>query len=271
MFFRFNTFLLAGFLLLTGISIVSAQEKTDQKSKPSAAKPAPVDLSKDATAEQVVESSIFIYGLGGGRQNLNQIRKTTLERGKLKIINAEGKTEQAIYERRILRADSLEKEKIRFDQEYPDAKYALIFSDDKVFGLFNDSVFTPREDASKGFENQIWHGLEALLRYKENESKIELVKRDKVMGVDYFVVDVTDKQNRKTSFFISAKSFQVKMLEYTEGDIKYRRKFYDYNYVQGTLVPYRSVLWADGKQVEENEIQTISFGQKVEEDIFQGS
>lgn len=272
MFFRFNTFLLLAFLLLAGISVGSAQEKTDQKDKSPNAKPAPVDLSKEgATAEQIAESVIIIYGGLGGRASINQIRKTTFERGKLSIVNAEGKTEKANYERWILRADSLDKEKIRFDQEYPNAKYALIYNDDKVFGIFNNSVFTPREDASKGFANQIWHGLEALLRYKENESKLELAKRDKIMGVDYFVLDVTDKQNRQTRFYISAKSFQVKMLEYTQDNVKYKRKFYDYNYAQGTLVPYRSILWADGKQVEETEIQTISFGQRVEEDIFQGS
>lgn len=271
MFFRFKTFLLLAIFLLTGVSAVSAQGKTDQKDKSPNAKPAAVDPSKDATAEQVAESVIIVYGGYGGRQNINQIRKTTFERGKLSIVDAEGKTEQANYERRVLRADSLDKEKIRFDQEYPNAKYALIFSDDKIFGLYNDSIFTPREDASKGFGNQIWHGLEVLLRYKENASKLELVKRDKVMGVDYFVIDVTDKQNRKTHFFVSAKTFRVMMLEYTEEGVKYQRKFYDYNYAQGTLVPYRSVLWADGKQVEEAEIQTISFGQKVEDNIFQGS
>ena len=271
MFFRFNTFLSVVLLILTGISAVSAQEKTDQNNKPSPVKAAPIDLTKSATAEQIAESVIIIYGGLGGRDNINQIRKTTFERGKLSIVNGEGKTENATYERWILRANSLNKEKIRFDQEFPDAKYALIFNDDKVFGLFNDSVFTPREDASKGFSNQIWHGLEALLRYKENESKVELDKRDKIMGVDYFIVDVIDKQERQTRFYISTKTYRVMMLEYTQDNIKYKRKFYDYNYAQGTLVPYRSVLWADGKQVEETEIQTISFGQKVEENIFQGS
>jgi hypothetical protein len=61
------------------------------------------------------------------------------------------------------------------------------------------------------------------------------------------------------------------MLEYTEDNTKYRRKFYDYNYAQGTLVPFRSVLWANDKQIEETNIQTISFGQKVEEVIFNES
>lgn len=270
MFLRFKVSTLFILLVVTAVVAVSAQEKTDPKNKP-ASKPAAVDAGKGATAEQVAESAIVIYGGLGGRQNINQIRKTTLERGKMSIVDAEGKTEQANYERLILRADNLNKEHVRVDQEFPNAKYALIYNGDKIFGIYNDSVFTPREDASKRFQNQIWHGLEALLRYKENESKLELGGRDKLMNVDFYMIDVTDKQDRKTRFYVSSKSFQVKMLEYTEDGIKYKRKFYDYNYAQGTLVPYRSVLWADGKQVEETEVQTITYGQKIEESAFQGS
>ncbi len=91
------------------------------------------------------------------------------------------------------------------------------------------------------------------------------------MGVEFHLLDITDKQNRKTRFYVSAKSFRVMRLEYTEGDVKYMRKFYDYNYAQGTLVPYRTVLWANDKQIEEIQIGTISFGLKLEEGMFQGS
>jgi hypothetical protein len=83
------------------------------------------------------------------------------------------------------------------------------------------------------------------------------------------LLDVTDKQKRKTRFYVSSKSFRVMMLEYNVGETKYRRKFYNYNYAQGTLYPFRSVLWANDKQIEETEVQTITFGQKVEENIFQ--
>ncbi len=62
MFIRFNTLLLFAFLLLTGTSVVSAQEKTDQKDKSPNVKPPAVDLSKEgATAEQIAESVIIIY------------------------------------------------------------------------------------------------------------------------------------------------------------------------------------------------------------------
>jgi hypothetical protein len=277
---RLKSFLLLAVLVLTGLATISAQEtsgdKTQKKEKQND-KQQTVDLginagkgaAKNATAETVAESTILIYGNFGGRKLLNQIRKTTVERGRISIVNAEGKTEQANYERLVLRADTLEKERIRLNQEFPGSRYSLIYSDSKIFGLYNDAVFAPREDASKAFENQIWHGLEALLRYKENESKIALAANEKIASIDLFVLDVTDKQNRKTRFYISTKSLRVMMLEYTEGDTKYRRRFYDYNVAQGTLVPYRTVLWANDKQIEETEVLTVSFGQRIEEDVFQ--
>jgi hypothetical protein len=223
---------------------------------------------KSYTAEQIAESAILLYGFPGGRATLNQIRKTTFERGRASVIGADGKVEEVPYQRYIIRAETLDKEKVRLDQEFPSARYSLVLNDEKIFGIYNNTVFSPREDASKTFENQIVHGLEALLRYKENGSTIALAEREKVLGVDYYVLDVTDKQGRKTRFYISAKSFRVMMLTYEEGGVKYRRRFYDYNYAQGTLVPYRTVLWADDKKVEETLVGTITFGQKVDEDLF---
>jgi hypothetical protein len=277
-FLSFRTIFLFILVFSTSASLTFAQnvtvskEKTEKKDekKDEKSKQQTVDLNK-ATAEQVAESAIVIYGGLLGRQNLNQIRKTTLERGKIYVTDAAGKTETANYERWIMRGESLNKEKIRLDQTFPDAKYSLVYTGEKIFGLYNNTVFTPREDASTGFQSQIWHGLEGLLRYKENEAKIELSGREKIMGVDFFLLDVTDKQSRKTRFYVSSKSFRVMMLEYEQAGVKYRRKFYNYNYAQGTLVPYRTVLWANDKQVEETQIGTITFGQKIEETIFQES
>ncbi len=270
MFLRFRTFILLISSLLLSVSFVGAQDKQKKKPK-SDEKSQAVEASKNLTAEQVAESTILVYSGLGGRENLKQIRKTSYERGKLTLINAEGKSEQANYARWIMRVDTLDKERIRYDQEFPNARFALIYSSDKIFGIFNDAVFTPREDASKAFEHQIWHGLEALLRYKENGSTPTLAGKEKMMGVEFHLLDITDKQNRKTRFYVSAKSFRVMRLEYTDADVKYMRKFYDYNYAQGTLVPYRTVLWANDKQIEETQIGTISFGLKLEEGMFQGS
>ena len=225
-------------------------------------------VPKLLTAEQVMESAIFLYGYPGGRATLNQIRKTTLEKGKTTYADSDGKSEKATYQRSVIRSETLGKEKIRLDQDFASARYALVFVDEKIYGVYNNTVFTPREDASKRFEDQIIHGLEPFLRYKENESKVEMGDREKIMGVDYYVIAVTDKQERKTRYFVSAKSFRVMMLTYEDGGIKYKRKFYDYNYAQGTLVAFRTVLWANDKIVEESEVGTITFGQKVDEELF---
>lgn len=276
MFLHFKSLILSLSILLTGLGSAFAQPATPT---PTPAKEAKKDnkqnknaVAQAISAEQIAETAIIVYGgLVGGRLGLNQIRKSAVERGKIVINNADGTIDNANYEKRILRGESLEKEKIRLDQEFPTAKYALIYRDNKITGLFNDSAFTPREDASIAFSNQIWRGIEGLLRYKENGATVALNGKDKQNGVEFYVLDMTDKLSRKTRFYISVKSFRVMWLEYSEGETKYIRKFSDYRYAQGTLVPYRSVLSANGKQIEETTISTVTYGQKVEEDIFQTS
>jgi len=244
----------------------AADQKKQQKPASTKANP-----NQPPTAESVVESAIVIYGGLGGRQTLEQIRKTTIERGRMSLVNPQGLTEAVNYQRWSIRGENLDKEKIRADLEYPNIRYAIVRADEKTYGIYNDAVFAPRSDASKEFENRVFHGLEALLRYKESGSTIELAGHDKILGVDYHLVDVTDKAERKTRFYISSKTYRVMMIDYEEDGIKYRRKFYNYNYAQGTLVPFRSTLTADGKQIEETEVLTVTFGQKVDEELFKAS
>lgn len=270
MFLSFRSFITSAFLLLTFAVCAIAQTETaaDNEPKPTP-KPITAETSKDnpgtLTAEQVVETAIVVYA---GRPRMDQIRKTATERGTLKIMNADGKMDTATYERWVLRGEDSSKEKIRLDQQYPTANYALIRSDEQIFGIYNNSVFVPREDAAKAFENRTVRGLDAFLRYKENGSTLELAGREKKLGVEFYLIDVTDKAGRKTRFYVSVKTFRVMMLEYEEDGVKFLRKFYDYNYAQGTLFPYHSVLYADGKVIEEVEVGTVTFGQKVDESLF---
>lgn len=269
-----SKFVTTGFVLTFVAAAVTVSGQVTSPNAAATPSPTPTpkvsakDALKNPTVEQIAETTIFLYGLGGGRATLNQIRKTAIERGRITVSNAEGKMEQANYQRWTTRGDTLNKEKIRLDQEFPTARYSLVFSDEKIFGIFDDKVFTPRDDASRAFQNQIMFGVEALLRYKENESKLELVGREKISGVDMHILDVTDKQDRKIRFYLSAKSFRVMMLSYEDAGIKYRRKFYDYNVAQGTLVSYRSVLYANDKVVEEIDVGTVTYGQKIDDGLY---
>jgi len=242
---------------------------TPTASPAAAAKPRTMkEALANPTAETVTETTLYAYALAGGRPVLEQIRKTTIERGKTSVMNGDGRMETAKYQKWVIRGASIDKEKLRVDHEFPTVSYSLILNDDKTFGFYQGNEFAPTDAASKAFQNQVFRGLDGLLRYKENGSKISLEGKEKIMAVDYHRVDVTDKAGRKTRYFISAKTYRVMMLEYEEDGKKYRRKFYDYNYAQGTLVPYRTVLYQGDKIIEETDVGTVTFGQKVDETLF---
>jgi hypothetical protein len=280
---------LAAFLIPFGLPVKTQAAMQDPKAIPEA-KPqvAPPDTKKDSkqqepkppkkngeaqyTAEQVVESVILIYG---SRPALEHIRRNGVEKGKLSRTDTEGKTEESDYERRFIRGENLDKDKIRLDQKLPTMEYSLIFDDGKLWGLINGASFTPRQDATASFISQHHHSIDSLLRYKECGSTITLVGKEQQKGLDLFVVDLIDKEKRKTRYFISAKSLRVLWLEYEEGNpggtpVKFTRKFLDYRLVQQTLAPYRTVLLEDGRQSQETRVLTITYGSKISDAIFKG-
>lgn len=246
------------------------QETKDNKQEP---KPEPKPNGKDVkyTAEQVVESVILIYGT---RPVLEQVRRNGVEHGRITRTNTEGATEESEYERHFVRGENLDKDKIRLDQKLPTMEYSLIFGDGKLWGLINGAAFTPRQDATASFISQHHHSIDSLLRYKECGSTITLAGKDQQKGLDLFMIDLVDKEGRKTRYYISARSLRVLWLEYEEGNpggvpVKYTRRFLDYRVVQQTLVPYRTVLVEDGRQSQESRVLTITYGVKVNDSMFQ--
>lgn len=226
---------------------------------------------KAYTAEQIVESVIIVYG---SRPGLEQIRRNGVERGRVTRNMPEGTTEEANYERRFVRGENLDKDKVRLDQRMPTMEYSLVYGGGKLWGLINGTAFTPKEEAAVSFLSQHHHSLDSLLRYKECGNSISSVGQEKQKGLDLFVIDLEDKEKRKTRYFISTKSLRVLWLEYEEAPVKgatpvrYTKKFMDYRIVQQTLVPYRTVLLEDGRQSQETRLLTVTFGVKVDDSIF---
>jgi hypothetical protein len=222
------------------------------------------------TAEQIVESVILIYGT---RPGLEQIRRNGVERGKITRYPAEGNPEETNYERRFIRGENLDKDKIRLDQKLPTMEYSLVFENGKLWGIINGAAFTPRQDATASFLSQHQHSIDSLLRYKECGSTITLVGKEQQKGLELYLIDLVDKEKRKTRFYISARSLRVLWLEYEEGPaggapVKYTRKFLDYRVVQQTLAPYRTVLLENGRESQVTNVLTITYGVKVSDSIF---
>jgi outer membrane lipoprotein-sorting protein len=250
--------------------------KPTPQPKPSPQSPKTIGSEpKTYTAEQIAETVIAIAGNGFGRQILNQIRRNGIERGRITRTGDDGRAEETRYELRFVRGDKAEKDKIRLDTKTPQTEFTLILSDGRMFGIINGSTFTPRAEATADFMAQQAHSIDALLRYKENESKLSSAGRDKHSGIDLYVIDLTDKADHKTRFFISARTFRVLWLEYEETPprsataVKYTKRFYDYRVAQGTQTPFRTVTLEDGKQTVETRILTVTFGVKMEDALFQ--
>jgi hypothetical protein len=229
------------------------------------------DDPKNFTVEQIVESVILIYGT---RPGLEHIRRFGVEHGKITRFTPDGNSEESNYQRRFVRGESLDKDKIRLDQKMPTMEYSLIYGDGKLWGLINGTAFTPRQDAVASFLAQHVHSIDSLLRYKECGSTITLVGKEQEKGLELYVVELVDKEKRKTRFYVSTRSLRVLWLEYEESPtpgaapVKFTRKFQDYRAVQQTLVPYRILLLEDGRQSQETRILNVTYGVKVDDAIF---
>jgi hypothetical protein len=271
---RFISPLLALILIATvHVGLATAQEKAAQDKKPEQqAPPAKPGANLVPTGEQVAESAVYVYGT---RELLDQIRRNGIERGKITRTTAEGQTEEASYERRFVRGKDATKDKIRVDQKMPTMEYSLVFGDGHLWGIINGSNFTPRQDAAASFMSQQWHSIDALLRYKENGSTVTYVDKSKAKGIDLYIVDLIDKEKRKTRYYISVNTLRILWLEYEESletggkPVKYTRTFHNYRYAQGTLLPYRSVLLADDKQLQETNIFSVIYGVRMDDGFFQ--
>jgi len=269
------------FLVLLAVPTTKVNSADQQKDPQKEQKEPPKDQPKDQpkkdqpkgvfTAEQISEGVIIAYG---SRPALEQIRRNGVERGRVTRNMPEGATEESNYERRFVRGENLDKDKIRLDQRLPTMEYSLVYGGGKIWGLINGTAFTPREDTAASFLSQHHHSLDSLLRYKENGSTITLAGQEKQKGLDLYIIDVEDKEKRKTRFFISTKTLRVLWLEYEEAPVrgatpvKYTKKFMDYRVVQQTLVPYRTVLLEDGREIQETRLLTVTYGSKVDDSIF---
>lgn len=252
-------------------SVAQGQDRTPATTATPTPTPQAKGKDADPTGETAAELALLVYG---SRAGLSQIRRNGIERGRITRPKEDGTTEELTYERRFVRGETIEKDKIRIDQKSPTLDYSLLYDAGQVQGIVNGTVFTPREDTIADFKNEMNHGIDALLRYKENGSTVTFVRKDKQKNLDLWIVDLATKTGERTRYYISAKSYRVLYLEYEQPAsvgaeaVTYRRTFHDYRYAQGTLVPFRTVLYVKDKQLAEARILTVTYGVKMEDAVF---
>ncbi|HEX8501030.1 MAG TPA: hypothetical protein VF659_10625 [Pyrinomonadaceae bacterium] len=241
-------------------------EKPKEEKPKKQEEPKPVKPDRDnPTGEQVAETVVLVYGT---RPGLQQIRRTGVERGKLTRTAADGRPEEITYERTFKRGETFEKDKVRLDQRLSSVEYSLVFNDGRVTGLLRGTPFTPKQEDISWLMTERVHGIDALLRYKESGAAVKYNGKETQKGLDLWVLELTDKDKNSTRYYVSAKTGRVLWLEYEDGGAKFKRTFHNYRVVQGTLVPYRTVLYEGDRLVEESQVLTVTYGVRMEDSVF---
>ena len=232
---------------------------------------AQIELPKNPTAENIVERAILFYG---SRPVMAAIQKNGRLRANVKFHTADGVREGKTYTQ-FIRKPKLNEDLTLLDLELPGMRYMLGYDGKTTWSISNGEVQEPNADTVKAFRSAHEHSYEALLRYKENEGKLEIVGQNKLGTMDLDQIEMTLPSGAKTRYEVSRRTGRVIYLHYQEkpsaeaAPVKYRLYFKDFRNAQNTILPYVTQVYADDKLIEERTIVEVAYNVQMEEKIFQ--
>jgi hypothetical protein len=262
---------------------VPTEKDLEKAKKQEEAKAAQVKLSP---AEAAIELALIAYG---GRRQLGIARAAIQEAGTIRLATEQGDL-SGNYLLRSIKKEKSSQDLLRVDLELSPGenaqdqnatpiKYVIGFNGASVWSAQNGQYVSPRAGADIAFRAQLTHEYMALLRYKEDGSKLDYVGQETVVGVDSFVVDMTTAEGEKTRYWLSNRTYRVLHCEYElklvdgQAPTKYRIDYYYTPFsaavVQNTLVPVRREMKQDGKFVQEVKLTNIVYSAKLDPEIFQ--
>jgi hypothetical protein len=240
--------------------------------------------NKLSAGEIIAEFVIFAYG---GRAALTQARAAIQEEGTIRLATDQGEI-TGNYMLRSIRKEKSWQDLLRNDLELttpeaaqrvgapPTIKYVIAFNGASVWSAQNDRYTNVTPEAEAAFRAQLVHDYTALLRYKEDGSKVELIGPETVAGIDTKVVELTNLNGEKTRYWISAKTYRILHAEYevrmgSAEPIKFHIAYFytPLRIVQNTLVPSRRVMTQDGRFVQEITLTNVTYSAKLDPEIFQ--
>lgn len=236
-----------------------------------------VEQEKARTAQDIVERALLSYG---GRPALYVIQRNGVYRANLRLINSTNSgsgIQEAKSVTRFIRKPKLSDDMVTIELELPDLKYSITTDGKEVWSTQNGLPHTPSEQEVKGFRSAHEHHYEALLRYKENESKIEYTGSNKIGTLDLDQISLTSPQGIKTVYEISRRTGRIIYINYEEKlaenapPVKYRLYFKDFRVIQNSIIPYEIQVFQDGKLIEERKVVEAAFNVQMEEKIFKSA
>jgi len=226
---------------------------------------------KNLKPEDIVEKVILAYG---GRPAVYTVQKNGILKGLITFKAADGDRSGKTVTKFIRKPHLLE-DLYLLDLELQDTKFVVGFDGEHNWSSNNGEAQPPSAETLDAFRASRVHSYEALLRYKENEGKLEPVGTKTFSpGNELDVIDLTLPDGARTRYEISHKTFHIIYLEYDgkatgQGTTpKYRLYFKDFRAIQNTLVPFVTLVFQDGKLIEERKLVEAAFGVQLEDAAF---
>src|SRR5206468_1580577 len=131
------------------------------------------------------------------------------------------------------------------DLDLPGTKFMIGFDGKQTWAINNGETQEPSPETAQAFRAAHAHSYEALLRYKENDAKLEYAGSKKFTPThELDMIDLITPEGARTRYEISRQSSRIIYLEYEEKlspqapPVKYRLYFKDFKVIQNTLVPF---------------------------------
>jgi hypothetical protein len=230
----------------------------------------PIDASeqKKPKPEDIVERSIILYY--GSRAGLYGIQRNGTLRALIKFFTADG-TREGKSVTKFIRKGKLAEDLLMIDLELPGTRYIIGFDGQQTWSIQDGEVQKPTEDAEEAFRSAHEHSYEALLRYKENGSKLEYVGTNKLGTLEMDIIDMISSSGARTRYEISRRTGRIIYANYEDSKsppVKYRLYYKDFKPVQNTYVPHEVQVFQDGKLIEERRLIESVFNIQLDEKAF---
>jgi len=229
-----------------------------------------VKAQKNPKPEDVVERAIMAYG---SRAALYGIQRNGTLRALIKFVTPDGHREGKSVTK-FVRKEKLAEDLLMIDLELPGTRYTIGFDGKETWAIQDGEIQKPAAEAVEAFRSAHEHSYEALLRYKENNSKLEYVGTNKLGTLDMDIVDLIAPSGARTRYEISRRTGRIIYANYEDKpaskstSVKYRLYFKDFRPIQNTLVPYEIHVFQDGKLVEERRLVESVFNVQLDEKAF---
>jgi hypothetical protein len=228
------------------------------------------EAQKNPKPEEIVEKTILAYG---SRAAVYKVQNNGSLRAQIKFFSPEGDREGESVTK-FIRKQKMSEDLIMIELNLPGTKYSIGFDGKSPWIIHNGEIQTPSEQEIKAFRTAQEHSYEALLRYRENNYKLEYAGSSKLGTLDLDQIDLISPDGLRTRYEISRRTYRVLYINYEDKPdpnaepTKYRLYFTDFKPIQNTLVPYKTQVFQNGKLVEERKITEAVFNIQLDEKAF---